>query len=253
MQLDGTVVIVTGAASGLGRATSELLATHGARIIGVDRDPGGLERLQESIPGAVVVEADITSPDDVANLLRHAGEVGHIGVLVNCAGGGIQPHRTVDRAGRPADLEPWRGVIELNLIAAYDLTRQIGSAMAAAEPEGHSRGVIIHVSSIAALDGSQGMSSYVASKGALTPLVHSLARDLAPLGIRVMAVAPGVFATPAFDALPESVRERRAKDYVYPERAGAPEEFARLVQHIIENDYLNGDCIRIDAGMRLHQ
>lgn len=246
MQIEDAGVLVTGAASGLGLATTRHLAECGARVVAFDRDPDGLQRLAGELSGVATVTGDLTRSEDIARALKTVGELAPLGAVVNCAGGGTPPRRVLSRGGAMTDLDEWRSVVDLNLVAALDVSRQAAQAM----PDG---GVIVHVSSIAALDGSLGVSAYAASKGALVPLVQTMARDLAPWGIRVMAVAPGVFDTPMYAALPDAIKEQRQRDFVYPARAGDPREFARLIQHVVENDYLNAECIRIDAGMRMHQ
>ena len=253
MRIEDQVVLVTGAASGLGLATASHLQALEARVVAVDRDEEALARLADAVPSISTVSADITDPEDVARAISSAQRIGPLGSVVNCAGGGLPPSRTLSRSGEIPDLDDWRGVVDLNLVAAFDISRQAARAMSRQDAGDGTRGVIVHVSSIAALDGSLGVSAYSATKGALPPLVHTMARDLAPWGIRVMAIAPGVFDTPMYARLPEQVRERRLQDFVFPARPGEPDEFARLVQHVIENEYLNGDCIRIDGGMRMHK
>ncbi|WP_432985446.1 SDR family NAD(P)-dependent oxidoreductase [Dactylosporangium sp. CA-233914] len=253
MQIDGAGVLVTGAASGLGSATAARFAGLGARVVAFDRDDKGLSRLARESALAATVTGDLTLPDDVARALDAARSIGGLDVVVNCAGGGSAPRRVLSRSGSMIDLDEWRSVVDVNLVAALDVSRQAARTMAGNDDSPSGRGVIVHVSSIAALDGSLGVSAYAATKGGLVPLVHTMARDLAPWGIRVMAIAPGVFDTPMYAALPDPIKEQRRRDFVFPARAGAPDEFARLVQHVVENDYLNADCIRIDAGMRMHQ
>ncbi|TDC92992.1 SDR family NAD(P)-dependent oxidoreductase [Actinomadura sp. 7K507] len=253
MQIEHAVVLVSGAASGLGAATARHLAGAGARIVALDRDEKGLDHLAAQVPLAATVVGDITRTEDIARAIDSAQDVGPLTVVVNCAGGGSAPRRVLSRTGTMTDIDEWRSVAELNLVAALDVSRQAAHSMSRNDDGPSGRGVIVHVSSIAALDGSQGVSAYAATKGGLVPLVHTMARDLAPWSIRVMAVAPGVFDTPMYASLPDSIKERRQREFVYPVRAGAPEEFARLVRHIAENDYLNADCIRIDAGLRMHQ
>lgn len=254
MRVEGAVALVTGAGSGLGAATAAHLAGLGARVVGVDRTGPAVKGAMGAIDGAVAVEADITDPDGVGRAVAIAVELGALRVVVNCAGGSIPPARTVGRDGAAQALEPWRSVVDLNLVAAYDVTRQAAEAMAATAPvdgEDGGRGVVVHTSSIAGLDGSLGMSAYAASKAALSALVESTARDLAVWGIRVVAVAPGAFATPGYESLPDSIKERRSREFVFPRRPGRPSEFAFFVQHLVENDYLNAQCFRLDAGLRI--
>ncbi|MDT0203193.1 SDR family NAD(P)-dependent oxidoreductase [Nocardioides sp. AE5] len=253
MLIDDSVVLITGAASGLGAATARHFSGLGARVVAFDRDADGLRRMADEVPIAATVVGDLTRSEDLARAIEDAAAIGPLAVLVNCAGGGSAPRRVLSRSGTMTDLEEWRSVTELNLVGALDVSRQAAECMARNPDDPTGRGVIIHISSIAALDGSLGVSAYSATKGALVPLVQTMARDLAPWGIRVMSIAPGVFETPMYAALSDAIKEQRQRDFVYPARAGAPEEFARLVQHIVENDYLNADCIRIDGGMRMHQ
>ena len=248
MNVEGAVVLVTGAASGLGAAVAERLHDRGALVVGVDLAFKGEPAW--AVRGRAVV-ADITKPHNVERAVLAAGELGALRGLVNCAGVALPPMRVVDRKGRPHPLDSWRQVIEVNLIAAFDLTRQAASAMALHPCDDEVRGVIVHVSSIAGIDGPQGATAYATAKGALVPFVQSAARDLSVWGIRCMAVAPGTFATPMYERIPPEQRALRDQGTVYPPRAGRPEEFAALVEHVIANDYLNADCLRLDAGMRI--
>lgn len=254
MHLDGVVALVTGAGSGLGAATAVHLARLGARVVGLDRNGEAAKHVLSDVPGSVVVEGDITDTDAVAAAVAAATDPGPFRVVVHCAAVGLPPARTVGRDGNPQALEPWRRVVETNLVSAYDVTRQAAAAIARTETlDDGARGVIVHTSSIAGLDGSQGVSAYASSKGALPALVHSAARDLSVWGIRVVGIAPGPFATPAYASMPDTVRARREGDFVFPKRPGRPSEFAFFVQHLVENDYLNADCFRLDAGMRMHE
>lgn len=254
MKVEGAVALVTGAGSGLGAATALHLAQQGALVVGVDRDLDALRAVLAEAPTSNAVAADITDADAIAEAIDVAVKLGPLRLVVNCAGGGLPPARTVGRDGAVQELAPWRQVVELNLVAAYDVTRQAAAAMARHTPPlDEGRGVIIHTSSIAGLDGSLGMSSYAASKAALTALSQSTARDLSIWGIRVVAVAPGAFDTPAYTNMPAHLQEKRQAGFVFPHRPGRPSEFAFFIQHLAENDYLNADCYRIDAGLRLHE
>lgn len=254
MQIEGSVAIVTGAGSGLGAATAVRLAERGAVVVGVDRNAGAVKDVLANAPAAVALEGDVTDTDAVGEAVATAMAAGPLRIVVHCAAGGFPPGRTVQRNGTMQPLEPWRQTIELNLVAAYDVTRQAAAAMATLSPlDDDARGVIVHTSSIAGLDGSQGVSAYASSKGALVAMVHSTARDLSIWGIRVIGIAPGPFDTPAFSSMPAAIREQRLQDYVFPKRPGRPAEFAAFAEHLIENDYVNADVYRIDAGMRMHQ
>lgn len=252
MRIDGAAALVTGAASGLGAATATHLARLGARVVGFDRDGESLQRSLAGCASAVAVTGDLASTTDIAEAVSAAAAAGPFRVVVNCAATGLPPQRIVSRKGVVQELEPWRQVVDVNLVAAFDVTRQATGVMAGLDEDGDgNRGVIVHTSSIAGLDGSLGVSAYAASKLALSAMVESTARDLGVWGIRVMAIAPGAFATASYASLPEPVRERREQSFVYPKRPGRPAEFAHLVQHIVENDYLNAQCIRLDAGLRI--
>ncbi|TCP53473.1 NAD(P)-dependent dehydrogenase (short-subunit alcohol dehydrogenase family) [Tamaricihabitans halophyticus] len=252
MDIAGNVALVTGAGSGLGAATAQRLADRGALVVGLDRHADSLARFVEQCPGAIPVHADVTDSAAIAHAVATAIEAGALRVAVNCAATGLPASRTVRRDGAMHPLQPWRDVIDTNLVAAYDVTRQVARAMAQQDATASSgRGVIVHLSSIAGLDGSQGVSAYASAKLALTAMVQSTARDLGIWGIRVMAVAPGAFDTAMVSGLPEEIMARRLRDMVYPKRLGRPDELASFVQHIVENDYLNAECVRLDAGLRI--
>jgi NAD(P)-dependent dehydrogenase (short-subunit alcohol dehydrogenase family) len=252
VRIDGSVALVTGAGSGLAAETARHLARLGAIVVGVDRDGSAVKNALAEFDSGLAVEADIADTDAVARAVGLAAERGALRVVVNCAAAGLPPGRIVSRSGKAQPLEPWRHVIEVNLVAAFDVTRQAAAAMAA-QPEAQEggRGIIIHTSSIAGLDGSMGVSAYASSKLALTALVQSTARDLAVWGIRAVAVAPGAFDTPSYQSMPDALKTRRDEGFVYPRRPGKPSEFAFFVQHLVENDYLNADCFRLDAGLRI--
>ena len=252
MRIEGTVAVVTGAASGLGAATAARLVQRGSHVVAMDLDEGRLQFAFGSNPNVTCLAGDLCSTDDIAASLAVARERGDLRVAINCAGNGLPPQRTVARDGTVQALEPWRAVVELNLVAAFDFTRQVAQVMAQLPEAGEAgRGVIVHTSSIAGLDGSLGVSAYASSKAALTALVQSTAKDLSVWGIRVFAIAPGAIDTPAFRLLPPELQLERAKQCVYPRRPGRADEFAFLVEHVVQNDYLNADCIRFDAGLRI--
>jgi NAD(P)-dependent dehydrogenase (short-subunit alcohol dehydrogenase family) len=253
MEVRHAGVLITGAGSGLGLATARHFTSLGARVVAADINEAALGRLLAEQVVELAVTCNLTSSPDVADAVHRAAEIAPLRAVINCAGGGSGPQRILSRSLKMTDLEEWRSVIDLNLIGALDVSRQAALAMAENEPEAGVRGVLIHVSSIAALDGSLGVSSYSASKGALVPLVQTMARDLAPWGIRAMAIAPGVFDTPMYASLPDPIKEQRTRDFVAPARAGEPREFAMLAEHVVRNDYLNAECIRIDGGRRMHE
>ena len=172
-------------------------------------------------------------------------------MTVSCAGVPIA-ERTLDREGQPASLPNYAKVIGINLIGTFDVVRQTASAMAKNEPnEEGERGVVIMTASIAAFDGQVGQAAYSASKGGLVGMTLPLSRDLAPTGIRVMTIAPGLLDTPIYLFAPPGLKEQLSKTPVFPKRLGRPDEFAKLVAAIIDNAYLNGEVIRLDAAVRL--
>lgn len=239
MELGNSRAIVTGGASGLGAATVAWFRDRGATVVVLDREAGDDPHH---------VQADVTSADSAAAAIDRAVQVmGGIDICVNCAGIVIG-ERTVGRNG-PHDLDTFRRVIEVNLIGSFNVLR-----LAAAEMARNGRaenGVIVNTASIAAFDGQKGQAAYAASKAGIAGMTLPLARDLAGLGIRVCAIAPGIFATPMLRGLPPDVQNGLAAEVTCPPRLGEPEEFARLAAHIVENGYLNGEVIRLDGALRM--
>ena len=239
MELGNSRAIVTGGASGLGAATVAWFRDRGATVVVLDREAGDDPHH---------VQADVTSADSAAAAIDRAVQVmGGIDICVNCAGIVIG-ERTVGRNG-PHDLDTFRRVIEVNLIGSFNVLR-----LAAAEMAKNGRaenGVIVNTASIAAFDGQKGQAAYAASKAGIAGMTLPLARDLAGLNIRVCAIAPGIFATPMLRGLPPDVQNGLAAEVTCPPRLGAPEEFARLAAHIVENGYLNGEVIRLDGALRM--
>lgn len=239
MELGNSRAIVTGGASGLGAATVAWFRDRGATVVVLDREAGDDPHH---------VQADVTSADSAAAAIDRAVQVmGGIDICVNCAGIVIG-ERTVGRNG-PHDLDTFRRVIEVNLIGSFNVLR-----LAAAEMAKNGRaenGVIVNTASIAAFDGQKGQAAYAASKAGIAGMTLPLARDLAGLGIRVCAIAPGIFATPMLRGLPPDVQNGLAAEVTCPPRLGEPEEFARLAAHIVENGYLNGEVIRLDGALRM--
>ena len=239
MELGNSRAIVTGGASGLGAATVAWFRDRGATVVVLDREAGDDPHH---------VQADVTSADSATAAIDRAVQVmGGIDICVNCAGIVIG-ERTVGRNG-PHDLDTFRRVIEVNLIGSFNVLR-----LAAAEMARNGRaenGVIVNTASIAAFDGQKGQAAYAASKAGIAGMTLPLARDLAGLGIRVCAIAPGIFATPMLRGLPPDVQNGLAAEVTCPPRLGEPEEFARLAAHIVENGYLNGEVIRLDGALRM--
>lgn len=245
MDLNGKGILVTGGASGLGAATARMIAQAGGRPIILDLNEAGAGLAQEL--GAQFFKADVTSTADVQSAIVGAGAIHGV---VSCAGVAIAA-RVIGKEG-PADLAAFERVIRINLIGTYNVVRLAAWAMSKNEPNGDGeRGVIINTASIAAFDGQIGQSAYAASKAAIAGLTLPIARDLARLGIRVVAIAPGLFDTPLLAGLPEAARIALGETIPFPARLGHPEEFAKLASHIFDNVMLNGEVIRIDGALRM--
>jgi NAD(P)-dependent dehydrogenase (short-subunit alcohol dehydrogenase family) len=250
--LDGAGALVTGGASGLGAATCRALAARGAQVAVVDRDGDRAAELAAAIGGkARAFAADVTAADQLAEAVDGAvAAFGGLRVAVLCAGVGWA-ERVVGRDG-PAPLEPFEMVVRVNLVGSYNALRLAAAAMAANQPDGDGqRGVVVMTASVAAFDGQIGQTAYAASKGGVVGLTLPAARDLARVGVRVCAVAPGIFDTPMLGQLPDQVREGLAASVPFPARLGRPEEFALLACQIAEHPYLNGEVIRLDGALRM--
>jgi NAD(P)-dependent dehydrogenase (short-subunit alcohol dehydrogenase family) len=197
------------------------------------------------------VQADVTNQSDVSAAVAAATALAPLRTCVHCAGIGWA-ERTINRAGNPHSLESFRTVIEINLIGTFNVLRLAASGMSANEPtEDGERGVIVNTASIAGYDGQIGQAAYSASKGGVIALTLTAARDLAAAGIRVNTIAPGLIDTPLLGALPEEARSELAKSVLFPQRLGVPDDFASLAMEIVRNRYLNGEVIRMDAGIRM--
>lgn len=246
MLLDSCTAIVTGGASGLGAATAEMFRKRGAKVTILDRDAGGTE-FAAGI-GAEFAEVDVTDESSaMAGIASAMAAMGQIDVLVNCAGIATG-EKTLGRDG-PHRLDAFRKTIDINLVGSFNMMRLAAAEMA--KNEGPERGVIINTASIAAFDGQKGQAAYAASKGGIVGLTLPAARDLAGQGIRVCAIAPGIFATPMMRGLPEDVQESLAAEVTYPKRLGDPAEFGALAGFIVECGYLNGEVIRLDGALRM--
>jgi 3-hydroxyacyl-CoA dehydrogenase / 3-hydroxy-2-methylbutyryl-CoA dehydrogenase len=252
MELGTVKAVVTGGASGLGRATAERLVAAGSVVALLDRPASaGADVAKAMGPKAIFTPADVTSAEEVGAALQTASDrLGGINVLVNCAGIGT-PMKTFGRGGS-AKLDEFTRVIQVNLIGTFNCIRLVAALMAKNTPgaEGE-RGVVINTASVAAFDGQIGQAAYSASKGGIVGMTLPIARDLAELGIRVMTIAPGIFDTPLLSTLPDPVRVSLGKQVPFPQRLGRPGEFAALALHIIENAMLNGETIRLDGAIRM--
>ncbi len=256
MKLAGRTAVVTGGASGLGRATAVALHEAGAFVALVDL-PGspGPDAVQALGDGVGFFPADVTSGEELDAALSAAeATFGGIDVAVNCAGVATIG-RVLDREGTPLPLEQFEAVVRINLVGSFNLLRLSAARMARRpldkrEDEGE-RGVVVLTASVAAFEGQIGQAAYSASKGGVVSLTLTAARDLAGAGIRVAAVAPGIFDTPMLAMLPDDARQRLAAGVPHPRRLGRPEEFGSLVRHIVENPMLNGEVIRLDGALRM--
>ncbi|MCF6273395.1 MAG: SDR family NAD(P)-dependent oxidoreductase [Rhodobacteraceae bacterium] len=247
MNIDGLSAIVTGGASGLGEATARMLAENGARVTIFDTN-GALGKTVADQIGGDFRRVDVSDTGSVA-----AGLSGlEPRICINCAG--IAPGaKTVDREGQPHAAEIFAKTVNINLIGTFNVATQSAALMATAPPldEDGARGVIINTASIAAYEGQIGQIAYAASKGGVASMTLPMARDMARAGVRVMAIAPGLFLTPMLEGLPQEVQDSLGAQAPFPPRLGKPPEFAALVRHIIENRMLNGEVIRLDAAIRI--
>lgn len=250
MEVSGVAAIVTGGASGLGGATAEMLAGQGAKVAIFDVNEAAGQNHAAKI-GGKFFKVDVTDDASVADAIAEAETAHGIArVLVNCAGVALSV-RTVGRDFKPHPLDQFRRVIEINLIGTFNCLAKFAARAATLEPLGEERGVIVNTSSAAAFDGQIGQAAYSASKGGIVGLTLPIARDLAPYGIRVMTIAPGLFLTPLLMSLPAPALESLGKQVPFPSRLARPEEFALLVQSILANPMLNGEVIRLDGAIRM--
>ncbi|XP_049776651.1 3-hydroxyacyl-CoA dehydrogenase type-2-like [Schistocerca cancellata] len=248
------VGLVTGGASGLGKATAARLVQQGARVVICDLPTSQGTAVAKELGGnAIFAPVDVTSENDVQNALNVVRDkFGRLDVLVNCAGIGVA-FRTYNFNKKLAHkLEDFTKVVTVNAIGTFNVTRLAVGLIGENQPnEDGQRGVVINTASVAAYDGQIGQAAYSASKGAIVGMTLPIARDLAIQGIRVCTIAPGLFDTPLMSALPEKVRAYLAKMVPFPQRLGKPEEYAMMVQSIIENPMMNGEVIRLDGAIRM--
>ncbi len=252
MKIADTVALVTGGASGLGAATVRELIAAGSQVMIVDRPQSDGAALAEALGArAAFAAADVTSDGEVtAAVQRTVERFGAIHINVNCAGTGAAMKTTSKAGAMP--LELFAKVIEINLIGTFNALRLCAVQMAKNAPNAEGeRGVIVNTASVAAFDGQIGQAAYSASKGGVVSMTLPIARDLAPVGIRVCTIAPGTFDTPMLAMLPEPQRQALAAQVPFPPRLGRPPEFAALARHIVENPMLNGETIRLDGALRM--
>ncbi|MEV8029721.1 SDR family NAD(P)-dependent oxidoreductase [Cellulosimicrobium funkei] len=258
MRIEGAVALVTGGASGLGRATAEGLVAAGARVVLADLASSDGAAVAAGLGDAArFVPTDVTSEDDVARALDAADALGGARIVVSCAGI-VLAQRVLGRSGVHA-LDAFRRVVDVNLVGTFNVVRLAAERMLALDPlgpdgpgpDGEERGVVVQTASVAAFDGQVGQAAYAASKAGVAGLTLPLARDLAQHRIRVMTIAPGIFRTPMMASLPEAAQESLGAQVPHPSRLGRPEEYAHLVRAIVENPMLNGEVVRLDGAIRM--
>jgi NAD(P)-dependent dehydrogenase (short-subunit alcohol dehydrogenase family) len=252
LQVGESTFFITGGGSGLGAATARLLVENGAHVALADVDEEAGEQMASQIgSGAEFVRTDVTDEESVQDSLDSVVEIfGSLNGAVNCAG--IGPAAKVVGKKGVHDLGLFTKTVEINLVGTFNVIRFAAVRLAENEPgEDGERGVIINTASVAAYDGQIGQAAYAASKGGVVALTLPVARELASSGIRVVTIAPGIFETPMLAALPEDAKDSLGKQVPFPPRLGRPEEYAALAKHIVENQMLNGEVIRLDGGIRM--
>ena len=258
MQIEKHSFLVTGGASGLGASVARAIVEQGGNVVIADlNESAGQSLVAELGDNARFVRCDVTSGDEVQAAVDMAEkEFGGLQGSINCAGIAVV-QKLLDRENNPADLESFSRGVNINLVGSFNVARLVAASIAkrvandSSVEKNSDQGVIINTASIAAFDGQVGQASYSSSKAGVVGLTLPLARELARHGIRVMTIAPGVFATPMMDSIPEKAREQLESGVPYPKRLGNPNEFAKLAVHIIDNAYLNGEVIRLDGAIRM--
>jgi len=249
MNISGQAALITGGGSGLGAATALRLAQAGARVAILDINGDGASAAATAA-GGLALPCDVTDPASAEQAIAAAAAAhGTARVLVNCAG--VAPAKRIVGRDGAQPLAEFERVVRINLIGTFNMLRLAAAAMQALEPVDGERGVIVNTASVAAYEGQIGQAAYAASKGGVAALTLPAARELAQSGIRVVAVAPGIFATPMLRGLPQETQDSLGAAVPFPKRLGEPREFAELVLHIVENSYLNGETIRIDGALRM--
>lgn len=252
MELENRVVLITGGASGLGKATAQRLVGQGAKVGIADRDVERGKAVAEELgDAAVFAECDVTNTEQVkAAVEKTVEDLGGLNALVNCAGTGAAI-RTLGRAGMH-DLDIFKAICNINLFGTFDFIRHAAEVMAQNDPdEDGCRGAIVNTASVAAYDGQIGQAAYAASKAGIVGMTITIARDLSSMGIRVCTICPGIFNTPLMRGASEQVINSLSASVPFPKRLGNPVEFAMLAEQIIRNSYLNGETIRLDGAIRM--
>jgi NAD(P)-dependent dehydrogenase (short-subunit alcohol dehydrogenase family) len=250
MDIRGHAAIVTGGASGLGAATARMLAEAGARVAILDVNEKAAAEVAIDVNG-LALPCDVTTSEATEKAIaKAAADHGPARIVINCAG--IGPAKRIVGRDGPMALAEFARVIEINLIGTFNVMRLAAAAMQNLEPlQDGERGIIVCTASVAAYEGQIGQAAYAASKGGVVGLVLPAAREFAQFGIRVTAVAPGIFSTPMLHALPEAAQQSLAASVPFPKLLGQPAQYAALVRHMIENRYLNGEVVRLDGALRM--
>lgn len=249
MQISGQGALITGGASGLGLATARRLVAAGAHVTIIDLASSKGPEVADELGGHFVA-ADVTNADEVQAAVAAAQSAAPLRVVVNCAGI-APPAKVLDREGNPAVLADFERVIRINLVGTFNVISQASAVIAKNELHDEERGVIINTASVAAFDGQIGQPAYSASKGGVHAMTLPVARELARYGIRVCTIAPGIMETPMLMGLPQAAQDSLGQQVPFPSRLGRPDEYAALVQQIVENGYLNGETIRLDGAIRM--
>ena len=250
MELNNSVLLITGGASGLGAAAAQMAAKAGAKVMIADLNADAGEKLAAEL-GGKFIKCDVSSETDAqAAVDATVAAFGALHGLINCAG--IGPAEKTTGKNGPHKLSTFTKVITVNLIGTFNMIRLAATAMVKNTPNaGGERGVIVNTASVAAYDGQIGQAAYSASKGGIVGMTLPIARDLSRDGVRVVTIAPGIFLTPLLGSMPQEVQDSLAKQVPFPSRLGRPDEYAKLAQHIFENEMLNGETIRLDGAIRM--
>jgi NAD(P)-dependent dehydrogenase (short-subunit alcohol dehydrogenase family) len=249
VEIKGKKAIIVGGASGMAKASAELLTERGASVAILDLPTSPGAEVAKELGAAGFFPLNVMDEEETEAAINGAAEaLGGIHISVNTAGGGIGK-RTLTKEG-PHPLSEFRHVVELNLISSFNISRLAADHMSRNEPEDEERGVIINTASIAAFEGQIGQVAYTAAKAGIAGMCLTMARDLGSLGIRALAIAPSLFGTGLTKGIPEEFEKALTKDAAFPKRMGRPEEYGKLVCAIVDNPMLNGQCLRLDAGQR---
>ncbi|NKQ51502.1 SDR family NAD(P)-dependent oxidoreductase [Amycolatopsis sp. K13G38] len=249
MEISGSSAIVVGGAGGLGEATVRRLHSAGAKVVVADLADEKGKALEDEL-GVRYVRTDATSEDDVNAAVAEAEGMGPLRISVDTHGGPASGGRLINKEGKPLELDGFRTTIEVYLTGVFNVLRLAAAAIAKQEPLETGRGVIVNTASIAAYEGQIGQLPYSAAKGGVVGMTLVAARDLSPLGIRVVTIAPGTFLTPAYGKAGDQLEAYWGPQVPFPKRMGRSPEYAHMVQSICENDYLNGEIIRLDGALR---